>query len=152
MSICFDLSHRVIASREEKAMNIRGFVLAAVTAVLLAAPAHAHHSFAMFQATKKVTVTGTVKEFEWINPHVWVHLQVTDDETGKSAQWSFEAGSTGQLSASGWKSDTLKPGDKISLSFHPLKDGSFGGQLLDVTLADGTTLCQGAACRAAARD
>ena len=65
--------------------------------------------------------------------------------------WSFEAGSTGQLAMSGWKADTLKLGDKIALGFHPLKDGSNGGQLLRVTLPDGTELCQGAACRAAAQ-
>jgi hypothetical protein len=129
-------------------MNRQKLALAFVAAVLFTVPAHAHHSFAMFDATKEVTLKGTVKEFEWINPHVWVHLLVERDS--KPILWSFEAGSTGQLTATGWKVDTLKPGDEITLSFHPLKDGSFGGQLLTVTLADGKTLCQGAACRAAA--
>jgi hypothetical protein len=130
-------------------MPIRGFVLASVAAALLAGPAAAHHSFAMFDANKTTSVSGTVKEFEWLNPHAWVHL-VAPNASGKPVTWSFEAGSTGQLATSGWKSDTLKEGDKITLAFHPLKDGSYGGQLLSVTLADGKMLCQGAACRAAA--
>ena len=130
-------------------MTFRSFTLATLVLASLAAPASAHHSFAMFDANKSASVSGTVKEFEWINPHVWVHL--VTDESGKPVTWSFEAGSTGQLTVSGWKPDTLKPGDRITLRFHPLKDGSFGGQLLEVTLADGTKLCQGAACRGAAR-
>jgi hypothetical protein len=130
-------------------MRIKGFVLAGVAAALLAGPVEAHHSFAMFDANKTTTVSGTVKEFEWLNPHTWVHV-VAANPSGKPVTWSFEAGSTGQLATSGWKADTLKEGDKISLAFHPLKDGSYGGQLLSVTLADGKVLCQGAACRTAA--
>jgi hypothetical protein len=129
-------------------MNIKTITLAAVAVALLVGPAYAHHSFAMFDANKTENVTGTVKEFEWINPHVWLH--VAGVQAGKSVSWSFEAGSPGQLTASGWKSDTVKPGDKITVAFHPLKDGSYGGQLLEVTLADGRKFCQGAACRAAA--
>jgi hypothetical protein len=129
-------------------MTRHSLVFALVAAVFTAGSALAHHSFAMFDASKKAEVSGFVKEYEWINPHVWVHVLVERDS--HTVQWSFEAGSTGQLMASGWKADTLKPGDSVKIVFHPLKDGSFGGQLLEVTLADGKTLCQGAACRAAA--
>ena len=118
-------------------------------ASLLAAPAAAHHSFAMFDANKTTALEGTVKEYEWLNPHAWIHLTVIGKD-GKPQTWSFEGGSTGQLSASGWTRDTLKIGDKVTLGFHPLKDGSFGGQLLTAKLPDGKELCQGAACRAAA--
>ena len=130
-------------------MRIRQLILIGAAAALLAGSAQAHHSFAMFDANKTTSVTGTVKEFEWLNPHTWVHI-VAPNADGKAVTWSFEGGSTGQLMTSGWKADTLKPGDKITLGFHPLKDGSYGGQLLTVKLADGKTLCQGGACRAAA--
>ena len=130
-------------------MNAKILTLVGTMAALLAGPALAHHSFAMFDAAKTVKLAGTVKEFEWINPHTWIHLTVVD-AAGKTQQWSFEGGSTGQLSQSGWTRETLKGGEKITLGFHPLKDGSFGGQLLDITFADGRSLCQGAACRAAA--
>lgn len=123
--------------------------LAALACSLLVVPATAHHSFAMFDAGKTVSLSGTVKEFEWSNPHTWVHLTV-QDANGKVATWAFEGGSTGQLAQSGWKKDTIKPGDKIALEFHPLKDGSHGGQLMKITLPDGKSLCQGAECRKAA--
>ena len=124
-------------------------LLTCLAATLFASPALAHHSFAMFDSTKTQSVAATVKEFEWINPHVWLHV-TAPGSTGRLVTWSFEAGGPGQLTVSGWKRDTLKPGDTISVGFHPLKDGSFGGQLLDVTFPDGRKLCQGAACRAAA--
>jgi hypothetical protein len=132
-------------------MRLRSVTFGALAAAMLTAPALAHHSFAMFDAGKTVELGGTVKEFEWINPHVWLHVVATDP-TGKPVSWSFEAGSPGQLTQTGWKSDTLSTGDKIILSFHPLKDGSHGGQLLSVTLPDGRTLCQGGACRERGND
>jgi hypothetical protein len=132
-------------------MTLKSMTFAALAAATLAGPALAHHSFAMFDAGKTVELSGTVKEFEWLNPHVWLHI-VVNDPTGKPVSWSFEAGSPGQLTQTGWKPDALGTGDKITLSFHPLKDGSHGGQLLSVTLPDGRTLCQGAECRARGAD
>jgi hypothetical protein len=128
---------------------ITKIVLAGTAAALFAAPAFAHHSFAMFDQSRKSNVEATVKDFEWINPHIWLHVDAPNAE-GKMVTWSFEAGSIGQLTVSGWKRDTVKAGDKVTVGFHPLRDGSYGGQLLDVKLPDGRTLCQGAACRAAA--
>jgi hypothetical protein len=87
-----------------------------------------------------------VKEFEWLNPHAWIHLTAID-ANGKPVTWSFEAGSTGQLTTAGWKKDDLKVGDKIELGFHPLKDGSHGGQVLTVMTADGRKLAQGREAR-----
>jgi hypothetical protein len=121
----------------------RAFLLAVSTAALLATGAEAHHSFAMFDHAKIVKLTGTVKELEWINPHSWVHVAVT--EGGKTTLWSFEAGSIGQMTVSGWQRDSVKAGDKIEIGFHPLKDGSFGGQVLTVVAPDGKTYCQGLA-------
>src|SRR4051794_1469470 len=132
-------------------MTLRSITLAAISVAMLAGPALAHHSFAMFEAGKRVEVAGTVKEFEWINPHVWLHVVVADP-SGKPVQWSFEAGSPGQLTQTGWKPDTVAVGDKIIVAFHPLKDGSHGGQLLSVTLPGGRILCQGAECRANGND
>jgi hypothetical protein len=102
-------------------------------------PAAAHHSFAMFDNAKTVTLDGTVKEFEWVNPHSWIHIMVVDAQ-GKPEEWAFEMGSPGQLTTQGWKKDTVKVGDKVSISFHPMKDGSHGGSQQGVKLANGTVM------------
>ena len=116
-------------------------VIAAVAtgAVLSAVPAIAHHSFAMFDPEKLITQPGMVKEFEWTNPHVWLHV-LAPDATGKPVEWSFEMQATAQASSGGWKPDTVKPGDKVVVEFHPLKDGSRGGELVAATLPDGRRL------------
>jgi hypothetical protein len=126
-------------------MNIKTMTLAGIVVGMFAAPAYAHHSFAMFDHAKTSKLTGTIKEFEWINPHSWIHMVIAD-AAGKQITWSFEAGSTGQLTTAGWKREDIKPGDKIEIGFHPLKDGSFGGQVLTVVTAGGKTLCQGNEC------
>jgi hypothetical protein len=109
----------------------------ATIAAALAGPALAHHSFAMFDAGKTITLAGTVKEFEWVNPHAWIHIITADPKTGEIGDWSFEMGSPGQLGTRGMKSDSMKPGDKVTISAHPMKDGSHGGQYMSATLADG---------------
>jgi hypothetical protein len=119
-------------------MNLKAIVLAAAC-MSLAAPAFAHHSFAMFDREKAVNITGTVKEYEWTNPHVWIHIMTADGQ-GTPRQWSFEMQSVQQDAAAGWRADSVKPGDTISIEFHPLKDGSRGGQLMSATLANGTHL------------
>lgn len=114
--------------------------LAAIAACAIAAPALAHHSFAMFDSEKSIKVTGTVKELEWTNPHSWLRVMVVDQATGKPVQWAFEMGPPQQQIRRGWKPDSLKPGDTVSLTMHPLKDGARGGQLVDATLPDGRTV------------
>jgi hypothetical protein len=116
--------------------------LLAAAAAFAAAPALAHHSFAMFDHDKTAKISGTVKEFEWTNPHAWIHVTATDEKTGRQVEWSFEMGSVGQIAAQGWKADTIRPGDKITVTMHPLKDGSRGGQYMAAALADGRTLSQ----------
>jgi hypothetical protein len=111
----------------------------ALLATAIAAPAFAHHSFAMFDATKNVTLDGTVKEFEWTNPHSWIRIIVAD-QNGAAREWAIEMNSPAQNAQRGWKSDTLKPGDKITLVIHPLRDGSRGGQFMSAKLAGGQTL------------
>jgi hypothetical protein len=123
-------------------MNVKAALLAAI-AVAFAAPALAHHSFAMFDAEKTVTMQGTVKEFEWTNPHSWLRITADDKATGKSAQWALEMGSPGQQARVGWKPDSVKPGDKVTVTFHPLKDGSRGGQFMSAVLPSGQQLGNG---------
>ena len=125
-------------------MTRKAFGLAAIAATLFTAPAWAHHAFAMFDQSKLVHMSGTVKQFELINPHGWLHVIMTNDK-GEPATWSFEGGSVTQLVQLGWK-DSLKPGDKIDVGFYRLKDGSRGGQLMNVKLEGGQTLCSNRGC------
>jgi len=131
-------------SVRENAMKLKAAaVLTSAIALFAAAPVLAHHSFSMFDHDKTLTLSGTVKELEWTNPHAWLHILAVDEKTGKPVQWSFEMGGVGQVSAQGWKPDSVKPGDKISVQMHPLKDGSRGGQYVNATLADGRTFRPG---------
>lgn len=120
-------------------MNSKIVTLAGAATFLFAVPALAHHSFAMFDADKTVELVGTVKEFQWTNPHSWLQVMVSDN-TGKMTEWSLEMGAPGGLARSGWRPKTVVPGDKVTVSIHPLKDGSAGGQLLSVVLPNGTKM------------
>ena len=123
-------------------MTLKIAVCSAVMVGVLAIPIQAHHSFAMFDQEKTITVDGTLKEFEWTNPHCWLHLNVVDRATGKTSEWAFEMGSIGQIAAQGWKADTIKIGDKIMVDAHPMKDGSRGGQYQGARLSDGRSFKQ----------
>ena len=114
---------------------VRFFLFVVATAGLLAVPAAAHHSAAMFDAGKRVTLTGTVKEFQWTSPHCWIQLLVTDPARPKVApvEWGIEMDNPVGLSRHGWKRGSLKPGDTIVVVAHPLRDGSRGGQVVSVT-------------------
>ena len=116
--------------------------LAAAALALAAVPAMAHHSFAMFDQTREVALSGTITEFQWSNPHSWVELDVPT-AGGASEHWSLEGGSIHTLSRLGWKSKMLKPGDKVSITINPMKNGSHGGALQSVTFADGQTISGG---------
>jgi hypothetical protein len=125
-------------------MKTQLLTLAAIAAPLFALPASAHHSFAMFDQSKVSKIDGTVKELEYINPHAWLHVAVAQPD-GKIVNWSFEMGSVSQLTRDGWNKETVKAGDKITVNFHPLKDGSHGGQFRTMVNAAGKTICQGGA-------
>jgi hypothetical protein len=119
-------------------MNLKVCSFGVILAASIAVPAAlAHHSFAMFDASKTVVVKGTVKEYEWVNPHVWVRLMIADKTTGKQQEWAFEARSPGTLSKLGMSPTTMKVGDVITLSYNPMKDGSRGGQFLQALLPNG---------------
>ena len=120
-------------------MNIKTIGLAGLAVGLFAVPALAHHSFAMFDAETTLVLEGTVVEFQWTNPHSWLQVEVTDD-AGETVEWSLEMGSPGGLARSGWRPRTVVPGSEVTVSVHPLRDGEPGGQILTVTLPDGTVM------------
>lgn len=128
-------------------MKLRALCVAMIAAASFSAPAGAHHSFAMFDAGKTVTLQGTVKEFEWTNPHSWLRVNVADDKTGKNMMWALEMSSPARLTTMGMHADTVKPGDKVSVTFHPMRDGTRGGQFIQAELPGGKQVV-----RANARD
>jgi hypothetical protein len=115
----------------------------AVMAVAIAAPAFAHHSPAAFDRTKKVTLVGTVKEFRWQNPHTWIEVEVPDEkDKGKLVVWGVELTSPTYLIRAGWKSNIIKPGDKVSVVVNPVRSGEPSGIFVSMTLADGRELLE----------
>ena len=110
-----------------------------VTLLLMSAPVLAHHSAAGIDRTKTQVVTGTVKEFRWTNPHSWIDLDVADDK-GVTQTWSVEMTSPAFLVRAGWKSSTIKAGDKVSITLRPFRNGDQGGLFVSVTLPDGRVL------------
>jgi len=124
-------------------MNLKALSLGVVALAAVAAPAFAHHSFAMFDQDKLITLKGTVKELEWTNPHSWLRVMVEDQATHKVLQWSIELASTGQQARVGWSPTIVKPGDNVTIDINPLKDGTRGGTLRSIVLADGTRLGHG---------
>ena len=122
---------------------MRGVILTvAVMAVAAAATPAAHHSYAAFDRTREMTITGVVKEFQWNNPHAWIQVTVTDDR-GRQTEWGLECGSPNMMARTGWKRTTLKPGDKVVVVLHPLKSGATNGSLVRITLPDGKVLGPG---------
>ena len=111
-------------------------VLAALMATM-AAPAFAHHSGAMFDSDKEITLSGTVREFQYTNPHSWIQLVVPGTE-GRSTEWSIEAAAPIVLLRAGIKKTAFLPGEKVAIRVHPMKDGSAGGSLIDAKKEDGT--------------
>ncbi len=112
---------------------------AAALAALAVAPgiALAHHSYAAFDRSRQVSITGTVISWEWTNPHS--HLQVmAPDANGKAMKpWDLELSSPNILRSSGWARDSLKPGDKVTVVLYPRRDGVLGGNPITVTAPDG---------------
>lgn len=109
------------------------------TGWLWQAAAVGHHSFAMFDQSRQVTLKGTVSDFQWTNPHAWIHLDVPGPD-GVKETWQIELNSPNNLKRQGWKSSSVKTGDQVTLVLNPLKDGSKGGLFISITLPDGTVL------------
>jgi hypothetical protein len=115
--------------------------LSALLACAILAPglASAHHSFSMFERDKRVEKAGSIKEVQWNNPHVWVYILATNEQ-GVQEEWGFETVGTVGLIRTGWKRDSLKPGDKVIATFKPMKDGTHSGSLTQLKREDGTFL------------
>jgi len=110
--------------------------LAAVLAAVAVAPAAtAHHSFAMFDRSRTVTVNGTVRQFQWTNPHAYI--QVTVPQGGRTVEYSMEMGAPMYLYARGWRPRSLRPGMQVAVDYNPLRNGDPGGVVLDVRNAQG---------------
>jgi hypothetical protein len=107
----------------------------ALCALLASALAFAHHSAAMFDAGKEITLTGTVKEFQWMSPHCWIQLLVPDEAhpNAAPAEWGIEMDNPTGLSRHGWKPSSLKAGDRVVVVAHPLRDGTSGAQVVSVS-------------------
>jgi hypothetical protein len=121
---------------------IKILTIALAAALLLtAAPLRAHHSFAPFAMDAEKTITGTVTQFDWTNPHTWIWLEVANDKGGVD-KWGVEGMSPNYLARRGWSKSTLKVGEKVTIVIHPMKDGSTAGTFIRATTADGKPLMQ----------
>jgi hypothetical protein len=116
--------------------------LAASAVVLsMAASVAAHHSPAAFDRTREVKLVGTVKEFRWQNPHTWIEILVPN-ERGEQVLWAVELTSPTYLVRAGWKSNTIKAGDKVTIVGNPVRTGEPSAIFVSLTLADGRTLLE----------
>ena len=118
--------------------------LALAVLVVAVVPATAHHSFAAFDMTNQKTVTGAVKQVDWTNPHIWIWIDVANDKGG-SDTYAFEGMSPNFLARRGWTRSTLHTGDKITVSYRPMRDGKNGGMFISGTTAAGKVLTMGGA-------
>ena len=123
---------------------MRTWILMAGMMAAAAGIALAHHSFAAFDVTTEKTITGTVKKFDYTNPHTWVWIDVANDQGGVDT-WGFEGMSPNYLGRRGWTRNTLKPGDKITVTFRPMKDGEKGGMWVSGKRPSGEVLMMGGA-------
>lgn len=122
----------------------RGMRLVALScaAALLAVPAYAHHSFAMFDNTRSVTLHGKIVKYQWTNPHSYLEIDA-DDGKGGTKHYTMEMTSPNMLSRGGWTSRTVKPGDVVTAVMAPLRDRQPGGLLLELTLPNGKKMLPG---------
>jgi hypothetical protein len=133
-------------------MKVRGRIWMSglgVAALAIPAAASAHHAFAAFDRDREVTLSGTVHEFQWTNPHAWIEIDVPAAQGG-AARWGIEMNSPNNLSRQGWRSSVMKPGDKVTVTLNPLRSGEKGGLFLQATLADGKVLADKAVIRISA--
>jgi hypothetical protein len=117
-------------------------VLRRISAAMLlvaSTAALAHHSPAVFDHNRQITIVGIVAEFHWGNPHCWIRLDVTD-AAGATTTWGVEMNPANSLARNGWTSRTVQPGDKIEVKVYPLRNDEKGGQYISLKLPDGTTM------------
>lgn len=119
-----------------KDVKLKVIAIAVLGMLALAPTIQAHHAGTAFDETRELTVVGTVKEFKWVNPHIWLYLMVPNAQ-GEPEEWRLEGGSISILGRAGWNAKTLQPGEKITVSVTPLRNGENGGEFRTVTKADG---------------
>jgi hypothetical protein len=118
--------------------------LFAVALIAAASPASAHHSFSAFDMANQKTVTGTVKQIDWTNPHIWIWVDVSNEKGGADT-YGFEGMSPNFLARRGWTRTTLRSGDKITIAYRPMRDGSKGGMFINGKMTTGKVLTMGGA-------
>jgi hypothetical protein len=123
-------------------MKLKVLTLVGIVAPVPWGAVQAHHAFARFDAEREVTLQGTVKEFQWTSPHAWIMLTV--EGKNRPEQWAIEMDGASGLARHGWNPGTLMPGMAVRITVRPLRDGTNGGQLLEIMLPDGTGLGQAA--------
>jgi hypothetical protein len=116
-------------------------LVASAGAAALVAPVEAHHSFAMFNQREIMTLEGTVREFQWTNPHAFIEMEVRRGNVTRN--YSIELNSPNNLTRQGWRRNSLHSGERITLRMNPLRNGEPGGLFLDLRKADGTVLDSG---------
>ena len=114
-------------------------IAAATAAMIAAGPAGAHHSYAMFDSGQNKQLDGVVETFKWTNPHSYIEVLVPGKD-GQMEKWGVECGSPAQLVRAGWRSTTLKPGDHVIVTVHPLRSGELGGAFVSVQTPDGRVM------------
>jgi len=115
------------------------YAIAALILTLVPLTLPAHHSSAMFDKSKVVEVSATVREFQWTNPHVWIEISFAND-AGADEDWSIEGLGTNSLFRMGWRRDSFVPGQRIMIRFNPMRDGSQAGGFIGAKFEDGSTL------------
>jgi len=129
-------------------MNARLLVIGAGLAAALSFPVSAHHSFAAeFDITKQITLKGAVTKLEWMNPHIWLYLDVKDDPGGPQ-HWQCEGGAPNTLTRNGWNKDSLKSGDAVTVEGYLAKDGSKTCNMRVVKLPNGQSVFAGSSAGA----
>jgi hypothetical protein len=120
--------------------SIRSMRVAVLAAALAAsvgvAPVFAHHSFGLFDMSKSSEIDGTVVKLEWSNPHCWLFVMVATPDSAE-VSYGFELTSVGEMIRRGWTKTAVKPGDKVKVKFHPVRDGRPAGYMMTVMTADG---------------
>ena len=125
--------------RIEISRAIGRFAVVAGLVALSATLASAHHSAAAFDTSTEKVITGTVNKVNWTNPHTWIWLEVANAK-GEKMTWGIEGMSPNYLARRGWTRTTLKPGDKLSVTIHPMRDGEAGGMFMSAKRPDGEVL------------
>ena len=121
-----------------------GLAVMAISALSLTS-VRAHHSFAPYETTVQIKLSGVVTSFKWANPHVYFEIDAPDEKSGQTKHWLVEGASTSILNRAGWKFNMIKPGDMVTVIVSPLRNGEPAALLKAITLADGRKFSNGAA-------